>query len=160
MKGLFESHEAWNAEFDAVVVLGQELGRAIKRYNELDDAASSPRAENTEAMHHYDMECCLRDAISVTEATSLPGAAIQIAVALIELNFLADQLPDEAQTYQTGKQVRAITRLLHSAMVTVDAFAGEGEKLADNVEPRFPALGEVPWPQNPPAGEPAEGGVS
>jgi hypothetical protein len=77
------------------------------------------------------------------KATSLPGAGIQIVEVLALVDFLRDQFPEEAATYQIAHTVRTINRLLYSALEAIDALADR--KVADIVTLGFTGPNLNPW---------------
>ncbi len=86
----------------------------------------------------------LREVIAGTRAVSLTDAAIQIAESINLLDLTIDGISDDAMTYQAKAQVRALNRLLYSALGAVDAAADR--KIADIVpSPSFTNHNLNPW---------------
>jgi len=66
--------------------------------------------------HEYDRDQALRQMLSLERATSLEGAAMQIAEAISSFALIWDQFPEKSETYQIRQDCRRLNRLLFSAL--------------------------------------------
>lgn len=137
---------------DEVLALAARLGAAMRREEDLQVRASAAkRAKKLSAEtyldhaaeHSTDEIYALRDMIASVKATSLAGAAIQVAEALARVDMVWDQFPQEAETYRIKQDVRVINRLLYSVLDLVDGLAER--KLAEIVTPEFGSPYLNPW---------------
>ena len=80
--------------------------------------------------------------IANLQARSALGANVQIAAALDRFEMVWDQFPNEAQNYRIRQDVRAVRRLLHSALDFYDSIAAC--KLAD-LAPHVGGRNLSPW---------------
>lgn len=139
-------------ETDEVLALGARLGAAMRQEEDLLHRTSIAKQEkkysakvylNGAAEHCADEIYTLRDMIASVRAKSLAGAAVQIAEALARVDLVWDQIPETHETYRVKQDMRAINRLLYSALGVVDNLAEQ--KLADVVTPDFGSRYCDPW---------------
>lgn len=117
-------------EADPVVQIGRQLGDAYREdeANQIAEAAARRAkdgsrecyAKNRQS-HSWDCVEALRAMLSHRQATTLEGAAIQIAGATTIVDMIWDQFPEENETYQIKQDFRALVRLLYSALTAIDA---------------------------------------
>ncbi len=105
-----------------VVVLAVKLCEQRNRYGELENGYNA-EANGFQATYYEmarrhvdDIDSGLRDMITCTEAASLEGAAVQISEALSRVGIIAETISYDPEAAEQNKQVRAIDRLLYSAL--------------------------------------------
>lgn len=137
---------------DELLALGIRLGAAIREEENLQSRSGAARRAKKlsaetyldhAAEHVSDEVYALRDMIASVKATSLAGAAVQLAEALARVDMVWDQFPQEAETYRIKQDVRVINRLLYSVLDLVDGLAER--KLAEIVTPDFGSPYLNPW---------------
>jgi hypothetical protein len=128
-----------------VMALAFRLGAAMKRFDDMQAQPITPatRTAIKQAEEQaWDEAEALRDMISNVKVRSPIGANVQIAEALDRFEMIVDQFPKEAENYRVRLDVRAVRRLLHSALDFYDAVASR--KLAD-VTPQLGSRSLSPW---------------
>lgn len=135
-------------ESDELLALGAHLGAAMRRAAEQAKHLPSNRTADTAMQHTLDEVTAVRDMITTVKATTLVGAAIQIAEALERLDELAAEIESwgTPETSNADPEIRAIYRTLYSALEAVEDFSGH--KLDDAITPMFPNLYNNPWAHN------------
>lgn len=126
---------------DEVVAVGIELVRLRARHESLEgqdrsDVASGSVYRESEMEHISDRIDALREYISSAQAKTLQGAAVQIDVALVELDIAKDQAKEDPALVES--QLRKIVRLLYSAGRVVDThFARPAglHPISDHLDP-------------------------
>jgi hypothetical protein len=118
------------AEADEVVELAIRLQSVHDRSEKLFKESASFEAYpanyyKSAESDSYEQEYILEDVISITKATTLAGASIHIAGALIRFARLLDLYEDVEETYELKKERRTVERLLYSALDVVDGFADQ-----------------------------------
>jgi len=118
---------------DEVAVLGSQLSAALEaadRFEEKADAARNAKDISEElfyqkaANHAFDEVYVLRSMLTVRQANTLCGAAVQITEALSLLDTLAGPVGgNEAEETQRNNDLRAINRLLYSVLKVIDRAA-------------------------------------
>jgi len=135
---------------DEAVSIGQRLSEAMRLGDELENKLATQRSEKnlvatiyleTAASHAEDEQEMLREMLSIVKASSLAGAAIQIARAISLVDTIC-ACSDESYLQVRG-DVRAINRLLFSALDVVDARADR--RLSETVSVLFGNPHLNPW---------------
>jgi hypothetical protein len=136
------------AETDEVLALAEKVQWLWNRETQLEKNESDARKSRgcwnyyENAGHDvYDQRRILRDVISMTKATSLAGAAVQISEILARVEELMDTLGVD-ETYEIQKAQRAIKRLAYSALDVVDAAS---DQRLETVYPFFSSPNFNPW---------------
>ncbi|MBU1402521.1 MAG: hypothetical protein KKC90_15775 [Alphaproteobacteria bacterium] len=140
-------------ERDPVFDIAVQLGRAERSREELDLRAVRDRPNRYvfagQAQNEQDRVDTLRAAISQHKATSLEGAAVQIAEALVVADFLNEWVREDAldgsEVSHAQRDYRALQRLLFSALDVVEAATGR--KMADLGLQAFRNPSLSPWVQ-------------
>lgn len=134
-----------------VVVLAVELCNQRNRYADLETSYYTDHKEFQAVYYEIamrnvdDIDSGLRDMITCTEASSLEGAAVQISEALSRVNLIHEAISDGTEAFEQNKQVRAIDRLLYSALraledhcaIDLNKFLG-GTMIHRNMDPWRP----------------------
>jgi hypothetical protein len=127
---------------DEAVALGKRLGDAYRRRDHLEPWKFEVGSDPTPAIYFKnaaedasDIVNVLRDTLCVVMATTLAGAAVQIAEAIARLDLLGEG--------SESSELRAVHRLLYSALDVVGGLADR--KLAEVVTPDFDNRHIDPW---------------
>ncbi|MFP5077014.1 hypothetical protein ACLE20_06870 [Rhizobium sp. YIM 134829] len=123
---------------DPVLAIARKLARAD---------AFSRLAEQNKARervdHQEDRRANLRDQLALVEATTLAGAAVQVAELLNLFDTFRDCIPYGDITSQVERDARAIVRLAFSAMTALESAAGV--KVDALVYDGYAAYQRNPW---------------
>jgi hypothetical protein len=155
--------DLYRDEPDPIVQIGRQLGDAY-READYNDELSFRAANNDGGLeararerrnHSQDRIDSLREVLTCYKATTLEGAAIQLAEATNLVDGLWDQFPREQETYHIKRDFRGLIRILYSALAFIDA--NNRRKVDHLVNPSFSGL-EILNPFLPAELPQAEGG--
>ena len=133
------SIEGLLTEVDEVVSLGAKLDKSSKREDDIfyKKCAAFHSKKHTAEIYYEEAHLnstdeteILRDAISMTQAKTLSGAAIQIADIWIRFSHIIDLCGARKKTYEMNREIRAVQRLLFSALGVVDGLADQKLEVA------------------------------
>lgn len=114
-----------------------------KAYGATKDLAWTRNYYDPAEEHAYDGEKAVLKLIASSPASSLEGAAIQIALALTYLDDIEDWCKEHGRIDRPRAKFRALDRLLYSARHVVEVAAGA--TLAEIVDPDFQVTHCDPW---------------
>jgi len=137
-----------------LMAIGQAIGMARAEQELAQDIASRAKTGNKPGLQSEaerrrdgldDAYQVLRDMLTLTKASSLEGAALQIAEAFARLDLVLDRIPNEilSADWHIRVDVRAINRLLFSALEFIDGAAAR--KIDEVADPYFANWHMNPW---------------
>lgn len=147
---ILASLEAQIGTTDPIVILGHQIGEHYRRAAAFEaqknavegNPAQELRAEANEERER-DIERLLCGQLSTMKATTLDGAALQIAEASTRIDSLFSDIDEKALPAGALGEIRAIARLLYSALAMVDAKADR--RIAENAHDIFANPQCDPW---------------